>query len=58
MITPRSIFEEIRANDEAYRLFLSLGAKGEAQGGFENAQDRHPHARPGARAEDRPTRPG
>ncbi|MDJ0786339.1 MAG: ferritin-like domain-containing protein [Myxococcota bacterium] len=38
MISARSIFEEIRSNDEAYRLFLSLGAKGEGQGGFENAR--------------------
>ena len=33
-----SIFREIQADDEAYRLFLSVAAKGEAQGGWENTR--------------------
>jgi rubrerythrin len=36
VLSARSIFEEIRSNDEAYRLFLSIAAKGEEQGGWEN----------------------
>lgn len=36
LLSARSIFEEIRSNDEAYRLFLSIAAKGETQGGWEN----------------------
>jgi hypothetical protein len=36
MLSARSVFQEIRANPEAYRLFLSVAAKGEAQGGWEN----------------------
>lgn len=36
MLSTRAVFEEIRADDEAYRLFLSVAAKGEAQGGWEN----------------------
>jgi rubrerythrin len=36
MLSPRSIFEEIRANDEAFRLFCSLASKNEHQGGWEN----------------------
>jgi rubrerythrin len=36
MLSARRIFEEIRSNDESYRLFLSVAAKGEAQGGWEN----------------------
>src|SRR5262245_43233627 len=34
----RTIYEEIRSNDESFRLFCSIAAKGEAQGGFENAR--------------------
>jgi hypothetical protein len=36
MFSARSIFEEIRSHDDAYRLFLSIAAKGEYQGGWEN----------------------
>ena len=36
MFSQRSIFEEIRANDEAFQLFCSIAAKGERQGGWEN----------------------
>ena len=36
MLSARSIFEEIRSDDGAYRLFLSIASKGEAQGGWEN----------------------
>jgi len=32
----RAIYQEIRNNDETYRLFCSVAAKGEAQGGWEN----------------------
>ena len=36
MLSARSIFEEIRSHDDAYRLFLSIASKGEEQGGWEN----------------------
>lgn len=35
-LSARSLLHEIRANDEAYRLLLSISSKGEHQGGFEN----------------------
>jgi hypothetical protein len=36
LLSARSIFEEIRSNDESFRLFCSIAAKGESQGGWEN----------------------
>ena len=36
MLSARAIYHEIRNNDETYRLFCSIAAKGEAQGGWEN----------------------
>jgi hypothetical protein len=36
VISARAIYQEIRSNDETYRLFCSVAAKGEAQGGWEN----------------------
>ncbi len=36
MLSTRSIFQEIRNNTEALRLLLSIAAKGETQGGWEN----------------------
>ncbi len=36
MLSARSIFEEIRSNHETFRLFCSVAAKGESQGGWEN----------------------
>jgi hypothetical protein len=36
MLSTRTIYEEIRANDEAFRLYCSISAKGESQGGWEN----------------------
>jgi hypothetical protein len=36
VISARAIYQEIRNNDETYRLFCSVAAKGEAQGGWEN----------------------
>jgi hypothetical protein len=36
MISAKSIFQEIRNNQEAFRLLLSVAAKGETQGGWEN----------------------
>jgi rubrerythrin len=36
VISARGIYQEIRTNDETYRLFCSIAAKGEAQGGWEN----------------------
>jgi rubrerythrin len=36
MPTARTIFNEIFANDEAFQLFCSIAASGEAQGGWEN----------------------
>jgi hypothetical protein len=38
MLSARSLFHEIKDCDEAYRLFLSVAAKNEAQGGWENAR--------------------
>lgn len=38
MPTARTIFEEIFDNDEAFRLFCSIAASGEAQGGWENGR--------------------
>jgi hypothetical protein len=38
MLSARSIFGEIFENDEAFRLFCSIAASGEAQGGWENAR--------------------
>src|ERR1700745_1644542 len=38
MISPRSIYGEIFSNDEAFRLFCSIAASGEAQGGWENGR--------------------
>ncbi len=36
MLSAKSIFHEIRHNPDAFRLLLSVAAKGEAQGGWEN----------------------
>ena len=36
MLSARSIYEEIRGDDESFRLFCSIAAKGETQGGWEN----------------------
>lgn len=36
MLSARAIYREIRDNDDTYRLFCSVAAKGEAQGGWEN----------------------
>jgi hypothetical protein len=33
MLSPRAIYGEIFSNDEAFRLFCSIAASGEAQGG-------------------------
>jgi len=38
MLSARSLFRQIHANDETYRLFCSIAASGEAQGGWENAR--------------------
>jgi hypothetical protein len=38
MPSPRSIFEEIFDNDEAFRFFCSIAASGEKQGGWENGR--------------------
>ena len=38
MLSARTIFEEIFDNDEAFRLFCSIAASGEAQGGWENGR--------------------
>ncbi|UQA96363.1 ferritin-like domain-containing protein [Streptomyces halobius] len=38
MFSARSLFQEIFGNDESYRLFCSIAASGEAQGGWENAR--------------------
>jgi rubrerythrin len=36
VLSARAIYHEIRTNDSTYRLFCSVAAKGEAQGGWEN----------------------
>jgi len=38
MLSPRSLFQEILDHDESYRLFCSIAAGGEAQGGWENGR--------------------
>jgi rubrerythrin len=38
MLSPSSIYGEIFSNDEAYRLFCSIAASGESQGGWENGR--------------------
>ncbi len=38
MLSARSLFQEILDRDESYRLFCSIAAGGEAQGGWENGR--------------------
>ncbi|MFG2326241.1 ferritin-like domain-containing protein [Streptomyces sp. NPDC048568] len=38
MLSAKSLFQEILDNDEAFRLFCSIAASGESQGGWENAR--------------------
>jgi hypothetical protein len=38
MLSPRAIYGEIFSNDEAFRLFCSIAASGESQGGWENGR--------------------
>lgn len=38
MLSARSLFQEIVDNDESFRLFCSIAAGGESQGGWENAR--------------------
>jgi hypothetical protein len=38
MLSAKSLFQEILDNDESYRLFCSIAASGESQGGWENAR--------------------
>ncbi|WP_035799436.1 ferritin-like domain-containing protein [Kitasatospora mediocidica] len=38
MLSARSLFQEIHDNDDAFRLFCSIAAKGEDQGGWENGR--------------------
>ncbi|GGV47762.1 hypothetical protein GCM10010277_40430 [Streptomyces longisporoflavus] len=38
MLSARSVFEEILDNDESFRLFCSIAASGETQGGWENGR--------------------
>jgi hypothetical protein len=38
MLSPRTIYDEIFSNDEAFCLFCSIAASGEAQGGWENGR--------------------
>ncbi|MEO3975367.1 ferritin-like domain-containing protein [Streptomyces sp. CAU 1734] len=38
MLSARSLFQEIIDNDDAFRLFCSIAASGEAQGGWENGR--------------------
>ena len=38
MLSARSLFQEIHDNDDTFRLFCSIAAKGEDQGGWENGR--------------------
>jgi hypothetical protein len=38
MLSARKIYQEMLADDEAFRLFCSIAASGEAQGGWENGR--------------------
>ena len=38
MLSVKNLFEEIVDNDESFRLFCSIAASGESQGGWENAR--------------------
>jgi hypothetical protein len=38
MLSAKSVFQEILADDEAFALFCSIAASGESQGGWENAR--------------------
>jgi hypothetical protein len=38
MLSAKSLFQEILDHDEAFRLFCSIAASGESQGGWENAR--------------------
>ncbi|MFC9606573.1 ferritin-like domain-containing protein [Streptomyces niveus] len=38
MLSARGLFEEILDNDDSFRLFCSIAASGEAQGGWENGR--------------------
>ncbi|MCW7990850.1 hypothetical protein YWIDRAFT_03229 [Streptomyces sp. SceaMP-e96] len=38
MLSARSLFQEIIGNDDSFRLFCSIAASGEAQGGWENGR--------------------
>ncbi len=38
MLSARTVFQEIFDNDEAFQLFCSIAASGEAQGGWENGR--------------------
>jgi hypothetical protein len=38
VLTAKSLFQEILDDDEAFRLFCSIAASGEAQGGWENGR--------------------
>jgi rubrerythrin len=38
MLSAKAVFEEILDNDEAFQLFCSIAASGEAQGGWENGR--------------------
>lgn len=38
MLSARSLFQEIHDDDDAFRLFCSIAAKGEDQGGWENGR--------------------
>ncbi|AOR35276.1 hypothetical protein BFF78_33175 [Streptomyces fodineus] len=38
MLSARSLFQEILDNDESFRLFCSIAAGGESQGGWENGR--------------------
>ncbi|MGW5863896.1 ferritin-like domain-containing protein [Streptomyces sp. NPDC055239] len=38
MLSARGVFEEILDNDESFRLFCSIAASGESQGGWENGR--------------------
>lgn len=38
MLSAKNLFQEILDNDESFRLFCSIAAGGESQGGWENGR--------------------
>jgi hypothetical protein len=58
MLSAKSLFQEILDNDESFRLFCSIAASGESQGGWENGRIAAlvPPERTRPRPQDQPAR--